>query len=1009
MNFDEYERHGHLAYSAFAEAVAAIVQAAIAEDGAYRLQQIQRRGKSVGSLRGKLIKFEALERDDVEAVVKDLAGCRVIFYTNADVRRFLSSDILRDNFEIDWDRTKVHHPVPGTESEGRFFISDNIVVRLKEPRASAPEYARFRGLQCEIQIQTTLNHAWSEMEHDVYKIKPVDGFGKELLAEISKRFEKVMRTMLIPAGYEFQKIVDDYNRLASGRELFDKAPLRLIAEATNSNDRYELLERFKEYVLPNLDDPSNSHAEILETLVAAAKSAQGDEVVPISTPWGNLPGKTLEELLGLICDVLDHLRYISLDAIERTFDALSKLFQVATSESEKARILKSVEALASHNYEIWKVGGPVVQDILVRRLRSWDPSTLDSLRPVALAVLEQLLEVESTGTSSTYKAMTITTANVAPSEHLSRIRGDAIHLLEQLFKVSRNDAERRVVKGAMLEATRLPNRSGPDPGLEKTVLEDSTRVVRFFLETQGELSFELLQTLEDSFLWLYRHTRRSAGAAPEDVELARARQDLRGAILEFRDRINSRRDFVVYKTLVGYESVFPHAWEGDPMDIEADQAYRRRRFGELVDEVDTTNADDWLNVLRRCASTDSSDLATFPSLGEFLEQLSREKPAIVESYLDRLGVDLETFIPGMLQGLEGTDRWPAIKARVDEWVRERRHLSQVLWHQRFTEKFDWDLVRRAMSAAAEARNDGAMLNAVQICAARSGLIPRQELGEAFSNIVRYFSDQGSTVWANAIGASLGKSGLVELLTPEQVDLALKALKSRLAIDHYAEFVLSAIAKTYPEKVIDFFGERLSMSTKNEGGLDRFEPVPFRFSSLAKLLASRGQYLIEQCRAWHCKDRGLFEFRGGRLFSIVFETLSPELEGCLRDVLEEGADDAPRFVADLLRGFKGSPDTHELYKLVVDALPDGDPGLSSVEIALMSTGVVHGEFGMREALQRKRTEIDPWLADPRPRVSSFARSYARMLDRRIAAEQRRSEADIEAMKREFGAAPDSEDA
>ncbi len=119
MNFDDYERKDCSKYAAFAEAVATILDAAIRADSAYRLQQIQRREKSPGSLKAKLAKFNASDSDKIEDVVKDLAACRVIFYTNADVKRFLSSDILRSNFIIDWDRTKVHHPVPGTESEGR--------------------------------------------------------------------------------------------------------------------------------------------------------------------------------------------------------------------------------------------------------------------------------------------------------------------------------------------------------------------------------------------------------------------------------------------------------------------------------------------------------------------------------------------------------------------------------------------------------------------------------------------------------------------------------------------------------------------------------------------------------------------------------------------------------------------------------------------------------------------------------------------------------------------------
>src|ERR1051325_495669 len=355
MNFDDYERQGRLKYEAFAEALSKILDAAIRAEPAYRLQQIQNRAKDPTTLKAKLAKFEVPEGAAIEDHIKDLAGCRVIFYTNADVKRFLSSDILRNNFAIDWNRTKVHHPVPGTESEGSYFISDNIVVQLTEQRAALPEYARFRGMRCEIQIQTTLNHAWSEMQHDVYKDKPAAGFGRDLQQDIQKRFDKIAREMLIPAGHEFQKIVHDYGRLVSGRELFDKGALKMLAECKDNNERYELLERFNAYVLPHLDDPADAHAEIRGAVASAVQAARATKPKPIATPWGDLPGKTAEDVVELATDILDHLRYVSIDAVMATLDTLCELYPGASSDGERLRIRKSVKPLGSHNLEVWKV------------------------------------------------------------------------------------------------------------------------------------------------------------------------------------------------------------------------------------------------------------------------------------------------------------------------------------------------------------------------------------------------------------------------------------------------------------------------------------------------------------------------------------------------------------------------------------------------------------------------------------------------------------------------------
>ena len=145
---------------------------------------------------------------------------------------------------------------------------------------------------------------------------------------------------------------------------------------------------------------------------------------------------------------------------------------------------------------------------------------------------------------------------------------------------------------------------------------------------------------------------------------------------------------------------------------------------------------------------------------------------------------------------------------------------------------------------------------------------------------------------------------------------------------------------------------------------------------------------------------MFEYRGGGLFPLVFPDFTPELEGCLKEVLAIEGAGAAQFVVDVLAGYRGSLATHELYMLIVDAVPDDDPVLGSVEGALISTGVVHGEFGMVEAYRQKKAEFQTWLLDLRPRVKAFAETHDRMLDRMIAGEQRRSEEDVEALKRQY---------
>jgi ppGpp synthetase/RelA/SpoT-type nucleotidyltranferase len=600
MNYEMYERKMRSNYADLAETVRMILEAAIMAHPNLRLkqglQQIQHRAKEIESLKKKLEKAGALGSEKIEEVIKDLAGCRLVFYTNSDVSRFLSSGIVRDNFEIDWDRTKIHHPSQDTNSTSELFISNNYVVRLNDQRIIFPEYARFRGLWCEVQVQTTLNHAWSEMAHDtIYKKPMLEGFGGTMMQGIQQRMQKIMRDYLLPAGYEFQKVATDFERLSIGKELFDQDALTAILNSKDNNELHDLMERFATYVLPNYDDLQGVQYEIRSAVVAAIKQARETPTRPIETPFGANPGYTVEQIIDIAADILDRLRYLNEEAIEATFDAICELFRGAKSEGERMRLLLSAENLSKNNLYTWKQAGPLVQHLLVERIRRIDNEELDLIKPIALKVLGQVLRPEVEGTSSTYNMLTIRTGTVVPSEMLVNMRSNAIKILKDFFRNAKTDSERREVMQTLSTAMRLPHLSNYSNELFKIVLNDEVNIVEFYKEVANDLSYELLQTLEHELLLIYRRKRDLPSGIAEDSQITATNQRLIEHILAFREIINSNPEYVIYKTLVGFESVFPPAWENHNFGWQEQEEYRDKQIREFIEnEINEKNAAEWL-------------------------------------------------------------------------------------------------------------------------------------------------------------------------------------------------------------------------------------------------------------------------------------------------------------------------------------------------------------------------------------------------------------------------------
>ena len=364
MKLQQFIESDRQTYAEFASCVAGILKSAILDanqlDG---VQQIQHRAKEVGSLSRKLKDRDKYHSDTIESDIKDLAGCRLIFYHNDDLNTFLHSSIVSENFEVDWEESKIHHPDFDAQSANDFYMGNHFVVTLKSDRAKLPDFAKFANLRCEIQAQTLLNHAWSETNHNItYKKRGSKGFGDRAMAKIDERLISIMKDYLRPAGYEFQKVKHDFTELEAGREIFDKNVNQTIAQIQDANELHELLQRYKDYVLPNYSDHSSFSDEIYSVVESSLERARQLGVSPIETPFGSFDGKDYKEILSLSLDILSIVRYLDFD---RTLALLGEICKTHVEPAEQDIICECALNVAGYNDDVLRQHGYVVQEKLI--------------------------------------------------------------------------------------------------------------------------------------------------------------------------------------------------------------------------------------------------------------------------------------------------------------------------------------------------------------------------------------------------------------------------------------------------------------------------------------------------------------------------------------------------------------------------------------------------------------------------------------------------------------------
>ncbi|MCB4815151.1 GTP pyrophosphokinase [Providencia rettgeri] len=158
-------------YQDFATCIESILSQAI--DG-IKIINISKRVKTNKSLSEKLIKKQSKYNDINE--ITDIIGVRIITLFTDDVDKV--AEIVENEFELDMGNSIDKRKNGSPDKFG--YMSLHYVVKMKPNRISLPEYKIFTDLKAEIQIRTSLQHSWAEMEHGLqykkdtslpYKIK----------------------------------------------------------------------------------------------------------------------------------------------------------------------------------------------------------------------------------------------------------------------------------------------------------------------------------------------------------------------------------------------------------------------------------------------------------------------------------------------------------------------------------------------------------------------------------------------------------------------------------------------------------------------------------------------------------------------------------------------------------------------------------------------------------------------------------------------------------------------
>jgi len=990
MTFEEYQQGGRARYLAFVEAVQTILRHALAQHEmvAHRLTG---RAKEFKSLRKKLTDRE-IALDQPMDEIKDLAGCRIVFLTNSQVDAFSNTGALHQNFEV--LSVNVHHPVPGTETELKLFDSTNYLVRLKPDRLALTEYREFEGLSAEIQVQTLLNHAWAEMGHDtIYKEPDLLHLGKAKMVQIGERMNKVMQDHFVPAGHDFDKIAGDFRRLVQADGAVE-ATIAAIEHAESNNALEEALETYGDLVLPHFDEPSLEFSDRFEALIGAVERARCYPVVPISWEHGELPGHSGLDVARRVSQLIQSNRYFEPD---RTVHALIRLYKGSSDDEERRLWIEAGEKLAEHNLAVWKVYGPAAQQVILDELDKLDSDLIIGARALLIAMLAQVLSADVSGAIWRSDSVVLQQGAVPASDALRELRKRSIAWLERWLDMAVSDAERLPILQALGKADAMPMQGGRE--LMLMMLEDGARVARIILDRAPQWGLELRRGREvDALHTHYRYHVLRPDLA-EIPELVTAQEALVGALLGLRDQLAADPDYILYKTLIGHDSVRPDAWEGDHFDFEATDEWRQSRYPVIIAEVTAETVAEWRARIDRYAEAVGSDGGHFMAMRAFLQFLAEQKPEVgllMSQDVSELGA---YFLSSILAGLERAGRLDEVLALVDSWLDVGQFLAVV--GDYLTRKPAPDIGRlSAYFVRSIEKDEQASVVGAATIAARwyHGAADPALIEQVLIPVARFASKQKIPYWIGHFHAH-GYGRILRDLSADQADVLLTSFVDIPKLDYRAVRLLVEVGVSHPQVVIDFFGTRLRRERADTR--DRFDPVPFEPHELAKVLSPHANLLLPAVRQWYDENPHLHEYRGGRLLHHAFPEMTEPVAAELVGLARRGDESDLKFILKSLAPYEGAEQLYPIAMEIVDRLEPGDKLLNRVSHVLGMTGVLTGEFGFVEAHAQRKVLIEQFAEDPRPRVQSYASERARDLAQHMAWEQRKAAREMAQRRRQFG--------
>ena len=695
--------------------------------------------------------------------------------------------------------------------------------------------------------------------------------------------------------------------------------------------------------------------------------------------FGKLYGKSHEDILIQCIKILGKIKYLE---TKKIIGLLERLYQT-DNKSIQSEILKTFEHLSQYNLFVLQQIEYKIQNLIMDEVEGWSDKRLSKNLEILFVIAKELLEPTFEGQSMPdYKTFTLHSGPLIVSDNLKKLRSRIISLLKRVYSLSNNLSQKIKTLQVLRGATQTPHSHVYGDDMEQMILEDINNIIAFYLEIIPNAENEIIQDIEEQKIWFVRRFKKEP---PQKLN-------------ELEESIRSNSAYSMFRVFVGYDGRL------DPdYDFNRDRETRTQKINEFVSSISEENFEEWRQkILKVVKNYSAAEPGSYGYFETFLLELGSKKPNLGILLIEKNEAELAPFLLSLLAGIWKSDEKQQAKKIISKWVDEGKYLYILAFIFVVVDETDDNLFNKIIRKAEDIKDTRALNNIL-----RSVLhhYPKyKNLKSIFLKIIKELAKLKDIWWVDNLWFK-GPSILPDL-NEKEFDVILEGLLLLPNIDYQAEEILKPIAEKYPKKIISFFHKRVEIKSKRKRDIkDRYDGVPFNFHKLGEVLRQHEKILVPILLSWY-EDGGekhnwLFKWEASHLFEEIFPGFSSVLEQSLVDLIKKGTKDSRDIVFSILGKYKGG----QALWVVTKALIQQYAGTKEYkEVSghlfgfLSQTGVVSGEDGFVRAYQAKKQEIQGLKDGSDKQVKKFVKEYEDYLDQRIAYEQKRTNEEIELMKR-----------